>query len=253
MECQIEMGVAGLGSRALDVEIYRRSVVPEEATAGGTLEPYPGIKHIGTASQIAEDAGDLTCFHFIKAQVEHCVLNHPGCSRGGPSPVLPDRIIWVAAWGASSSGIRLVETQRKQRGPYLALSYCWGPVSPSTFLTTTATLAARKAGIALDDLPPLFQDVVSVARMLRFDYVWIDRLCILQDSSTDFSRQAPKMGAYFGNATLTLAAGSAVGQGSPNSTFIMLIFKYSRLSATPSSFRATTDGAVTICLSATPS
>jgi hypothetical protein len=109
------------------------------------------------------------------------------------------------------SGIRLVETQAtKQRAPYLALSYCWGPVSPSTFLTDASSLEARKAGIAFSDLPPLFQDVVDIARLLRIEYVWIDRLCIIQGSSTDFSQQAPKMGTIYGNATLTIAAASAV-------------------------------------------
>jgi hypothetical protein len=123
--------------------------------------------------------------------------------------VLPDRVIWVNA-PQTRSGIRLVETQGTQRAPYLALSYCWGPVSASTFLTDASTLAARKAGILASDLPPLFQDIVLIARELGIYYVWIDRLCIIQGSSADFEQQAPKMGAIYGNAVLTITAASAV-------------------------------------------
>jgi len=94
-------------------------------------------------------------------------------------------------------------------GPYIALSYCWGPVSSTTFLTDEETLAVRKAGTDYDDLPPLFQDVVTICRALGFEYLWIDRLCIIQDDRDDFARQAPKMGDIYGNATVTIASASA--------------------------------------------
>jgi Heterokaryon incompatibility protein (HET) len=167
------------------------------------------IGHIGTASRVSRHAGSLECFQFIKSHVETCMLNHKCSLDRRRLSLLPDRVIWVNAPQAPSH-IQLIEPQGKIRAPYLALSYCWGPVSSSTYLTNASTFAARKAGIASADLPPLFQDVVTIARLLRIEYVWIDRLCIIQGSSIDFSQQAPKMGAIYGNATLTIAAASAV-------------------------------------------
>ena len=167
---------------------------------------------MGTASRISSHAGSVECFQFIKSHVETCMRSHK-CSRGGHLPKLPDRVVWVnAPLSETPSGIRLVETTqgKKKKAPYLTLSYCWGPVSPSTFLTDASNLETRKAGIAYNDLPPLFQDIVIITRLLAIEYVWIDRLCIIQGSSTDFAQQAPKMGTIYGNATLTVTAASAV-------------------------------------------
>jgi hypothetical protein len=82
-------------------------------------------------------------------------------------------------------------------------------VSPTTFLTSQETLAARLAGIDYEDLPPLFQDVVTTCRALGFQYLWIDRLCIVQGARGDFLRQAPKIGDIYGNAIITIASASA--------------------------------------------
>ncbi|KAH6625657.1 heterokaryon incompatibility protein-domain-containing protein, partial [Boeremia exigua] len=92
---------------------------------------------------------------------------------------------------------------------YIALSYCWGPKQQDTFLTDAKTFADRKAGFRASDLPPLFTDVLTCARALGIDYIWIDRLCIIQGDASDWSAQAPKMGQYYGNATLSLVAASA--------------------------------------------
>ncbi|KAK4039160.1 heterokaryon incompatibility protein-domain-containing protein [Parachaetomium inaequale] len=191
-----------------EFEIYRRSVDREKTTVGDLIQGEL-IRHLGTASPSARHSGSIQCFRFMQSHIQACVLGHPECSPNGHHPVLPDRVLWVNA-PQTQSGIRLVETQGTNlRAPYLALSYCWGPVSPSTFLTDASNLAERKAGIAHHNLPPLFQDVVHIARTLGIYYVWIDRLCIVQGSRTDFAQQAPKMGAIYGNAGLTIAAASA--------------------------------------------
>ena len=121
-------------------------------------------------------------------------------------PELPDRAIWIEA--ANPTRIRLFEP-KGARAKYIALSYCWGPVSSETFLTDASTFEARKAGIRPEELPPLFQDVVRCARELGIEYIWIDRLCIIQGDANDFKIQAPKMGEIYGNATLTISAASA--------------------------------------------
>lgn len=160
---------------------------------------------MGFAEEIPGHAGDQKCFDFIKESLETCIRQHE-CGKDGASPLLPSRIIWIKANNASR--IQLLEP-RNIRAPYIALSYCWGPVGPNTYLTDAHTLHARKAGINFDDVPPLFQDVVRTARALGIEYIWIDRLCIIQGDDNDFQSQAPKMGEIFGNATLTIAAASA--------------------------------------------
>ena len=77
-------------------------------------------------------------------------------------------------------------------------------------MTTAANIDSMKAGMAYDDLPALFQAVVGVPDRLDIDFLWIDRLCIIQGDNDDFHTQAAKMGQIYGNATLTSAAAFAV-------------------------------------------
>ncbi|SPO07344.1 uncharacterized protein DNG_10038 [Cephalotrichum gorgonifer] len=207
MEFEIQVTVQDPTKQPIEFEVYRCQTPLDQLTVGD-LVTGEQIKHIGTASCVSRHAASLGCFQFLKNCVETCMLSHK-CSFGGHPPKLPDRVIWVTAPG----GIRLIETTgQKKRAPYLTLSYCWGPVSSSTFLTDASNLQTRMAGIIYTDLPPLLQDVVDIARLLGIEYVWIDRLCIIQGSSTDFARQAPKLGSIYGNATLTIAAASATSE-----------------------------------------
>ncbi|KLU92415.1 hypothetical protein MAPG_11361 [Magnaporthiopsis poae ATCC 64411] len=190
----------------VEIEIYRPSVVQEEATVGDAAL-WELIRHIGVASDNFDHAGSHDSFLFIKEHVENCLLNHQ-CSRGASRALLPDRVIWLKS-PLTPSGIQLIEPQGRIFGSYIALSYCWGPVSPTTFLTNRESLAARKAGIDYHDLPPLLQDVVTICRVLGFQYLWVDRLCIIQDFRSDFLQQGPKMGDIYGNATITIVSASA--------------------------------------------
>ncbi|KAM0428492.1 hypothetical protein ACHAPT_006852 [Fusarium lateritium] len=191
----------------IDVEIYRPALNLEETTISDIVLA-PLVEHMGAAGEIAGHSGDPKCFEFITSQVTNCMRNHR-CGGDGPLPVLPDRIIWIEA--NNDTRIQLVEP-RDIRAKYIALSYCWGPTSPDTYLTDASTLDARKAGIRFQDLPPLFQDVVSCSRSLGIEYIWIDRLCIIQGQDQDFKCQAAKMHTIYGNATLTIAAASAASE-----------------------------------------
>ncbi|PKY02449.1 HET-domain-containing protein [Aspergillus campestris IBT 28561] len=189
----------------VDIEIYR-PVVPEGLKLVSDIALAPLVHNIGFAEDIPDDGGMQHRLAFIKNQVSLCVRQHQ-CARNSPVPLLPDRVLWVAANNATR--IQLVEPENV-RALYLTLSYCWGSSLDATACCTTAqTLASRKAGIAFDELPPLFQDVVMLARHLAIEYVWIDRLCILQGHDGDFHAQSAQMAEIFGNATLTIAAASA--------------------------------------------
>ena len=61
--------------------------------------------------------------------------------------------------------------------------------------------------IDVDDLPLNFQDTINLTSRLGVQYLWIDALCIIQDSKDDWEAEAAKMGAYYKNSWLTVAAG----------------------------------------------
>lgn len=97
---------------------------------------------------------------------------------------------------------------------YLALSHCWGLTMPETGRTTSKTLERHKACISVADLPQTFQDFVEISRRLEIRYVWIDSLCIIQDSRQDWEKEAAQMASVYSNAALTISASSSAdGRG----------------------------------------
>lgn len=60
-------------------------------------------------------------------------------------------------------------------------------------------------GFNLSELPPTFRDAVKIARKLETPYLWIDSLCILQDSISDWQNESPHMAAVFENAVCSIA------------------------------------------------
>ena len=76
-----------------------------------------------------------------------------------------------------------------------------------TITTTTETLADRCNGIRIDELSPTPRDTISLARELSIQYIWVDSLCILQDSQDDWEAESSTMGTYDGSSLLTILAG----------------------------------------------
>lgn len=88
--------------------------------------------------------------------------------------------------------------------PYATLSHCWGNGQP--LITTTTTIEAFRHMIPMNQIPKLFQDAISVTRHLGLKYLWIDSLCIVQDSKDDWVREARSMGDVYRGSFLTICA-----------------------------------------------
>lgn len=110
----------------------------------------------------------------------------------------------------SSDTIRLLETNGEV-GQYATLSHCWGKMTTSTrYRTTTqSTLEEKKCGIPITELPKTFRDAITICRGLSIPNIWIDSLCILQDSSDDWAREAAQMAEIYQNSIVTIAADGA--------------------------------------------
>jgi hypothetical protein len=88
-------------------------------------------------------------------------------------------------------------------GPYVALSHQWGDAELPK--TTLANIQQRRRSISRAALSKTIQDAISIVRELGFRYLWIDVLCIIQDSESDWLNQSATMGDVFRSAVLTLA------------------------------------------------
>ncbi|KAF3765645.1 HET-domain-containing protein, partial [Cryphonectria parasitica EP155] len=134
-----------------------------------------------------------------------CGQTHPQC-RTGVSERLPTRVLDLGEPDGSVL-VRLYEPPSGANARYVALSYCWGQAGNLT--TTTRTIAARKTEISWALLPKTFRDAVLIARGLGVRYLWIDSLCIIQDSPSDWEAEAARMAEVHENAYMTIATDAA--------------------------------------------
>ena len=151
----------------------------------------------------------------INYWLDNCQKNHIECANTEPG-FIPTRVVDVGS--AEYQEPRLVlaadldSTDRRSNDRdrrYLALSHCWGLTMPPTATTTLSTIAERLKAIPLTDLSRTFADFISIARRMRVQYVWIDSLCIIQDSKEDWEKEAAQMASVYSNAYCTIAASSS--------------------------------------------
>lgn len=96
-------------------------------------------------------------------------------------------------------------------GRYVALSHCWG--GRIATLLTKDTMESYAHSLSYSDLPANFRDAIIITRNMGIRYLWIDSLCIIQDSKQDWEAESVKMGDVYRNSAFTISALS-----SPSST-----------------------------------
>ncbi|ERF71278.1 hypothetical protein EPUS_05330 [Endocarpon pusillum Z07020] len=143
-----------------------------------------------------------TCKRMLHAWMKDCILNHSNC-REDAAP-LPKRVIQI-----SGSSFRLIEPPPYTLARYVTLSHCWGEHPELVFKTTLENLDDRKSGIKWEELNPVFQDTLTITKLINCDYLWIDSLCIIQDDEADWREQSLKMSEIYSHSTLNIAATSS--------------------------------------------
>ncbi|EKD17979.1 het domain containing protein [Drepanopeziza brunnea f. sp. 'multigermtubi' MB_m1] len=161
---------------------------------------YPGRPLPLTAGDSDED------FELVRRWLEDCRYSHESCRKASLTHTrLPTRVLDIGA-GDGLEEPYLLETSG-MHGCYITLSHCWGGEVPLT--TTSATIIQRKLSIPLSSLPKTFRDAVFISRRLDVRYLWVDSLCIVQDSRSDWEKESALMGDVYGRSYLTIAARGA--------------------------------------------
>ncbi|KAM7194833.1 Heterokaryon incompatibility protein (HET) domain containing protein, partial [Rhypophila sp. PSN 637] len=138
--------------------------------------------------------------------IQNCIEHHPHNYCSPSKPVrLPTRLLDVCPAGGSGE-VRLVITNGSS-GQYITLSHRWGGLKPITL--TAQTLPILLQGIAATSLPKTFQDAVTVTRDLGYQYLWIDSLCILQDSRADWENAVVEMPDIYNFAEVNICGPAA--------------------------------------------
>lgn len=117
---------------------------------------------------------------------------------------LPSRILELLDPSDEKNGVRLIETRGKMQGTYACLSYCWGGLE-QIGQTTRNNLPAQLESIPFKSLPCTVVDAIRLCYKLGFRYLWVDRLCIVQDHEADWLKEASKMCDIYSRSALTIS------------------------------------------------
>lgn len=122
---------------------------------------------------------------------------------------LPTRLVDVGVDGDLNWKVRNTSSAEfsSPTPQYLTLSYRWG-TDPSLLLSST-TMPEFYEGQPIADLPQTFKDLVVVARHFKIRYIWIDCLCIIQDSQKDWHNEAWTMRDVYANSACNIAASAS--------------------------------------------
>ncbi|KAK1826627.1 heterokaryon incompatibility protein-domain-containing protein [Podospora conica] len=179
----------------------------------------PSADH-AIARCIVGDVSSTRSLLQVRERLSYCLQHHDACRLHGAAEtgVRPLRLLDVgvaqvsclsgilddASYGPSN--IKLVRSDLNDTWPYTTLSYVWGDDQSSK--TTTATLAQNETRIAVSSLPKTIRDAIHVTRQIGVRFLWIDSLCIIQDSD-EVAREVANMAAYYTNSILTISAAAA--------------------------------------------
>ncbi|RWA09003.1 hypothetical protein EKO27_g6113 [Xylaria grammica] len=176
-----------------------------------TTEQDPAAKVISTRPMQHEPS---QCLDAISSWLQNCRENHTGCrytalrSRAHSRSVIPKRLVHIRKVEGQLLQLSLEGTDGMDESPpFAALSYCWG--GTQTFTYDQSNSLKLTSSIPLDRLPATVRDAVTVCSQLGLDYLWVDSICILQDSERDKAIEIAKMPYIYGGAAVVIAASRA--------------------------------------------
>lgn len=141
--------------------------------------------------------------------MRNCIGHHPGCSyQRGKDFRHPTRLVDVGTVNGIQKPHLWVPGENTLLVPYMTLSHRWG-TSPRVILTKTS-IHTLSEEIEVSELPRSHQDAISITRFLGIRYLWIDSLCIIQDSVADWQAESAMMGNIYKFSLCTIAASWAL-------------------------------------------
>lgn len=112
---------------------------------------------------------------------------------------------------------RLCVVPAPRDADYVALSYVWGTGKQAKLTQDNIESLMQNGGLESQgiQLPRTISESMALCQRLGYRYLWVDALCIVQDSSQDKLFQLNSMRDVYKNASLTFvaAAGSSADSG----------------------------------------
>jgi hypothetical protein len=197
-----------------------RSIVEEEFTPKGNNRFALWINRASVYLTAFTTADDPVAHCVTARELNHCVNSpdaysqvqkwlkecdgHEHCPKTKPY-TLPSRVIEISPERDPDTP-RLLATKGLV-GSYAALSYCWGPKQKG--VTNNSNLSSRQQRLDVSSLSRSVQDAIVVTRRLGIKYLWVDAICIIQDSDDDQVAELATMCDIYRHAQVTILAANA--------------------------------------------
>lgn len=182
-----------------------------QAVSPVTIHPSKGItlfnhlfqqkRELSYEPDLINDSFKQT-WDLIASWLYECTTQHKACNDKF-SEVMPTRVLEIE----DTDTVYLRQTDVPSIIRYATLSHCWGNMQPLRL--TKETFEDLKSGIKVNVLPKTFQDAILICQKLNISNLWIDCLCIFQDSKADWQTQSALMSDIYTNAYINIGASSA--------------------------------------------
>lgn len=146
------------------------------------------------------------------AWINECVDTHDAarCLRNRPPSFFPTRLLELKRVGPQLTFSLVLRNVLPSNVSYMTLSHCWGKGAVTKKLRLLrSTFDYLRDMHPVDRLPKTFREACQVTERLGVRYLWIDRLCIIQDSTEDWNREAALMQDVYKNSFLNISAHGA--------------------------------------------
>ncbi|KAH7068668.1 heterokaryon incompatibility protein-domain-containing protein [Paraphoma chrysanthemicola] len=155
---------------------------------------------IGKRPLVLRDTSSEHAFQMVSNWLQECSHNHNRCYKDKIS-CLPKRVLKIT----KTTVILREHVESSTPAKYACLSHCWGKQGPALQLKSE-TMDQLQSGVARELLPRTFKDAVEICERLGIYFLWIDAMCIRQDSFEDWESEASVMADIYEGAYLTIAA-----------------------------------------------
>ncbi|CAG8961219.1 hypothetical protein HYFRA_00013275 [Hymenoscyphus fraxineus] len=188
---------------ASDVNLASLLIVSQEPS---TIKRIVGMREEESIGLIRRSTLDQ-----LRSWMSRCLQDDGICASNHLSlqltKQLPTRLLEIGKDGDCIS-VRVIETASlSPETEYVTLSHCWGTKRHITL--TLATYENFVEDVPWKMLPKTFTDAIELTKLLHYKYIWIDSLCIIQDSNPDWVKEASMMAQVYSFCRLNISVDTA--------------------------------------------
>lgn len=162
------------------------------------LQPWPGCSNI-------PEFYDIPPLERVKRWVQDCLTNHEKCNRRPQESInrssRPRRILGLA----DNRVVLCLSEEIQEPFNYLTLSHMWGAFPEKQLRLVLSRVEEMQVQVHEDEMPEIYKTAIKLTRDLGYQYLWIDSLCIIQDSEDDWVSEAANMAEIYSHGICNLS------------------------------------------------